>query len=256
MISVRWKAALRHGGASLAAVIAASPGHASPCAFAALGEAVVAQVIDGRSLRLDDGREIVLAGIETAAEDRDAAALVRTLGRRVQLSAEPDGDAPDRYGRQRVWLTDENGASIQRALVADGAAAASPDSPDACRADLFAAEAAARAARRGLWRHDSAIKRAANPDDIRARVGRFTLVEGRITAVREAGATTYLNFGRRWTQGFAVTISRRDAAALEAAGIALKTLQNRRVRVRGFIADGRAPRMALRSRGQIEVLGD
>ena len=54
-------------------------------------------------------------------------------------------------------------------------------------------------------------------------------------SVREAGATTYLNFGRRFTRDFAVTISRRDAAAFEAAGVALKSLERRRILVRGWV---------------------
>ena len=58
-----------------------------------------------------------------------------------------------------------------------------------------------------------------------------------VLSVREAGATTYLNFGRNWTRGFAVTISRRIVGSFEAAGIALKSLKGKRIRVRGWVEE-------------------
>ena len=88
-----------------------------------------------------------------------------------------------------------------------------------CAAVLMAAEATARQAKRGIWADPAAIKNAESPGDILAGIGRFTVVEGKVLSVRQAGATTYLNFGRNWTRDFAVTISRRMLPAFEAAGI-------------------------------------
>ena len=85
-------------------------------------------------------------------------------------------------------------------------------------------------------------------------IGRFTVVEGKVLSVREAGATTYLNFGRNWTRGFAVTISRRMIAAFGAAGIVLKSLENKRIRVRGWVEARTGPRIEVLRVGQIEVL--
>jgi hypothetical protein len=81
------------------------------------------------------------------------------------------------------------------------------------------------------------------------------LVEGKVLSVRQAGTTTYLNFGRNWTQDFAATISRRALAVFEAAGILPKSLENRRIRVRGFVEAHGGPRIELVRVGQIEVLG-
>jgi hypothetical protein len=89
-----------------------------------------------------------------------------------------------------------------------------------------------------------------------AGIGRFTVVEGRVLSVRQAGATTYLNFGRNWTRGFAVTISRRMIAAFEAAGIGLKSLENRRIRVRGWVEARQGPRIEVLRVGQIEMVGE
>jgi hypothetical protein len=124
-----------------------------------------------------------------------------------------------------------------------------------CAAALLAAEAAARQAKRGLWGYPTAIKNPESPGDILAGIGQFTLVEGKVLSVRQAGATTYLNFGRNWTRDFAVTIPRRVLAVFEAAGIVPKSLENRRIRVRGYVEARGGPRMEVLRVGQIELLG-
>jgi hypothetical protein len=123
-----------------------------------------------------------------------------------------------------------------------------------CASVLTAAEAAARQARRGIWADSTAIKSAESSGDILAGIGRFTVVEGKVLSVRQAGATTYLNFGRNWTRDFAVTVSRRMVAAFEAAGLALKSLENRRIRVRGWVEARGGPRIEALRVGQIELV--
>jgi hypothetical protein len=53
--------------------------------------------------------------------------------------------------------------------------------------------------------------------------------------VRESGATIYVNFGRRWSEDFTVTVLKRNERNFTAAGLDLKGLAGRRIRVRGFI---------------------
>src|SRR5579863_5423952 len=94
---------------------------AAPCAFEQQGEGHVSAVIDGRSFRLTDGREIRLAGIELALPEKQTQALAALLGGRdVRLSG--DDDTPDRYGRELafVWLV-PNDILVQRELLAQGA---------------------------------------------------------------------------------------------------------------------------------------
>jgi hypothetical protein len=107
----------------------------------------------------------------------------------------------------------------------------------------------------GIWADAAAIKNAESPGDILAAIGHFTVVEGRVLSVRQAGAITYLNFGRNWTRDFAATISRRIIPAFESAGLDPKSLENRRIRVRGVVASRGGPRIELLRVGQIEVLG-
>ncbi len=137
-------------------------------------------------------------------------------------------DTPDRYGRQGALIfVGESDAPVQAMLLAQGDALVSAEIADKdCAAALMAAEAEARRQKKGNWADPSAIKNAESPDDILAGIGRFMVVEGKVLSVRQAGAMTYLNFGRNWTRGFAVTISKRTLPAFENAGITLKSLEN------------------------------
>src|SRR3977135_928503 len=67
------------------------------CSFELQGEGRVSAVIDARTFRMDDGREVRLAGLE-AVPDGSPALSALVAGRSVALRGETDG--PDRYGRQ------------------------------------------------------------------------------------------------------------------------------------------------------------
>jgi Staphylococcal nuclease homologue len=218
------------------------------------GEGRVAAVVDARSVRLDDGREVRLTGIEATATTKQALTSM-LVGRDVILRG--TDDAPDRYGRQSVLVfVGESDASVQAMLLAEGNALVSAEISDKdCAAALASSEAEARRQKKGNWADPSAIKNAESPDDILAGIGRFMVVEGKVLSVRQAGAMTYLNFGRSWTHGFAVTISKRNLPAFESAGVTLKSLENKRIRVRGWVEGTTGPRIDARLVGQVELLG-
>jgi endonuclease YncB( thermonuclease family) len=243
---------------SLVLVVAAGQAGAAGCDFEPQGEGRVAEILDARSFRLQDGREVRLAGIEPAVTEkanRTSALAAILAGRDVTLRG--DDDTPDRYGRQPsfVFLASPE-TLVQDKLLTQGDALVSGTVTNKdCASRLMAAEAAARQAKRGTWADPAAIKNAESPGDILAGIGRFAVVEGRVLSVRQAGATTYLNFGRNWTRGFAVTISRRMIPAFEAGGTAVKSLENRRIRVRGWVEARGGPRIEVLRVGQIELLG-
>lgn len=252
---------LTRRGVALALVVAAPAQavRAGDCAFEPQGEGHVVDVIDGRSFRLADGREIKLAGIEPVASDatresRTAALSAIVAGKDVTLRGEDD--APDRYGRQIAFVSLAGSETpVQSLLLKQGAALVSSEVAEkTCAVALLAAEAEARREQKGAWAGSSVIKNAESTDDILAGIGHFMLVEGTVLSVRQAGATTYLNFGRRWTRDFAATISRRNMAAVESAGMTLKSLENRRIRVRGWVEAHPSPRIEVMRAEQIEVL--
>ncbi|WP_164933893.1 thermonuclease family protein [Bradyrhizobium guangzhouense] len=228
--------------------------NATPCQFESQGEGRVAAITDARSVRLDDGREVRLSGIEATATTQQALTSL-LVGRDVILRG--TDDTPDRYGRQGALVfIGESDISVQSMLLAQGDALVSAEITDKdCAAALMASEAAARRQKKGSWADPSAIKNAESPDDILAGIGRFMVVEGKVLSVRQAGAMTYLNFGRNWTHGFAVTISKRNLPAFESAGMTLKSLENRRIRIRGWVEGTTGPRIDARLAGQVELLG-
>lgn len=245
--------------ACLASLFAETPAHAAGCSFEAQGGGRVTEIADAHTLHLEDGRDISLAGIEpimsSATADSKAALAAIVVGHEVTVRSQDD--TPDRYGREPAFVFLQGSETpVQVALLSEGAALVAADVADKdCEALLTAAETEARRNKRGFWSSPLAIKNAESPGDILTGIGRFTVVEGRVLSVRQAGATTYLNFGRNWRRDFAVTIPKRTLPAFEAAGIVLKSLENQKIRVRGFIETRGGPRIEVLRVGQIELLG-
>jgi len=254
----RCSAVLAACAASMLVPTAAERASAADCTLEQQGEGRVAAIVDARSLRLDDGREIRLAGIERGRADSAsgrAALAAIAAGREVTLHG--DDDSPDRYGRQSAFVVVAGSQhSLQSELLRRGEALASVDIADKnCAAALAAAERMARDGKLGIWAQPSAIKNAESSGDILAAIGHFAVVEGTVRSVRQAGAITYLNFGRNWTRDFAATIPRRIMPAFESASLGPKSLENKRIRVRGVVSSRGGPRIELLAVGQVEVLG-
>jgi len=124
----------------------------------------------------------------------------------------------------------------------------------ACAGSFLAAERAARAAGLGLWSDPYySILKAENPGAVLAQRGRFTLVEGKVLSVRESGGTIYVNFGRRWSEDFTVTALKRNERNFTAAGLELKRLAGRHVRVRGTVEERGGPWIEAARPEQIEI---
>jgi hypothetical protein len=70
--------------------------------------------------------------------------------------------------------------------------------------------------------------------------------------VRESGATIYVNFGRRWTEDFTVTILKRNERNFTAVGLEPKTLAGRQIRVRGWVEERGGPWIEATRPEQIE----
>ncbi|MBN8919338.1 MAG: thermonuclease family protein, partial [Rhizobiales bacterium] len=226
----------------------------------------VRAVADSRTLLLDDGRTIHLAGLDgSAAPDaaEAAAGWLRThvAGRAVVFPAA----RPDRYGRIPAFaflnasdflnVSDLEG-SIQHDMVGLGLARVMPQGlAPLCAAALLTHEDAARTAGRGLWADPAnAVRRADDPAAVRAARGRMAVVEGRVLSVRESGGTIYVNFGRRWSEDFTVTIARRAERRFTAGGMAPKELAHRTVRVRGIVEERGGPWIEVTEPEQIEIV--
>ena len=256
----------------LAALAAgAMPVHAAerpaPCRVDAAAAATVAAVADERTLRLADGTELRLAGLEGLSDAGDAAsagtvairakAELQRLALGKPVAVESLGE--DRYGRRiaLVALTgDPGGPSLQERLIARGGGlVAARIGHLGCASRFLDAERGARAAGLGLWADPHyLIREAGRPDALTAARGRFALVEGTVLSVNDRGATVYVNFGRRWSEDFTVTIAKRNVRNFTAAGLDPQALAGRRVRIRGWVGERGGPWIEALRPEQIEFV--
>jgi endonuclease YncB( thermonuclease family) len=235
------------------------------CRFEVFGSGTVARVVDGRGFVLDDGREVRLAAIEAppapealetgprAAAGAAAKAALESMlaGHTVELRGQPQ---TDRYGRV-IAHVEVAGTAAAAEMVARGYARVAAQVGHAgCAADLLSRERAARAAKLGLWGEPYYVVMAAGKGaELLAERGQFTVVEGKVWSVRESGGTIYLNFGRRWSEALTVTILKRHERMFSGAGVWPKRLENRVVRVRGWIDERNGPRIEATRPEQIEI---
>jgi endonuclease YncB( thermonuclease family) len=259
---------------------AGAEGHPSiACRFEGVSSGKVRAIADGRSFVLDDGREIRLAGIEVplppapgetgerAEAGRRAKAALENLvaGREVELRQTA---AADRYGRimAQANVRHEGSGPFRSAanhMLATGFARVSAYVGNhvgnhfgdrACVDEMLAQERAARESKLGLWREPYyAILGAGSFAELSAERGHFTVVEGKVLSVRESGGTIYMNFGRRWSQALTVTILKRNERMFAAAGLEPRALENRHLRVRGWMEERNGPRIEAGRPEQIEI---
>ena len=214
----------------------------------------VAAVRDGRTLALRDGRELRLAAIETPPAAQSALA---TLATGKTLTLKRLGPDTDRYSRVVAFAFPlDTPASLQQSLLEAGEARVAARVGDkACADALLTTEAAARAAKRGLWADPNfAPLPADHGTEIIAKRGQFVLVEGKVLSVHESGSTIYLNFSRRWSKGFSVAIATRARRQFAAAGMEPKQLEGKPIRVRGWIEQRSGPLIEAAAPEQIELI--
>jgi hypothetical protein len=250
--------AIRHFGVVVVVValaaLTALPARAQDdaCKFAEIGTATVRAVSEA-GIALEDGRTLRLAAIDTRPDLAAGTAL--TLKR---LATVPQ---TDRYGRLHAHaFVSENGTErwLQADLVSRGLALVSSRVGDpACAKVLLAKEHSARTGKLGLWGEPVYVMgKADDPAGVLQSRGRLALVEGKVVSVRESGGTIYVNFGRRWSEDFTVTIAKRNERAFSAAGLEPKSLSGRRVRIRGWIEERGGPWVEAARPEQIEVLSN
>ena len=246
------------------------PQTAFPCGGETIARGSASRFIDGRTFVLDDGREVRLAAIEVpqlplpqesgaapgGAAARDA--LVSLFAGAEVMLRQAESQKTDRYGRVVAYAFaahDGVERSAQAELIELGAARVGARVANrTCAAELLSRESAACRAKLGLWAspyYD--LLNAENPTAVLAEQGHFALVEGKVVSVRESGATIYVNFGRRWTEDFTVTILKRNERSFTAAGLEPKTLTGRHIRVRGWIEERGGPWIEAAHPEQIEL---
>ncbi|HEX2590075.1 MAG TPA: thermonuclease family protein [Rhizomicrobium sp.] len=227
-----------------------------------LGSEIVTRIEPNAALITTDGLAVKMEGIRLPLGSREKASgtftdqaygMLATLvkGRTVALTAiEPKQDRYDRlraqvFGAEQVW--------VQQRLLEQGLArvALSPDRTE-CSSELYAAEASARAAQRGIWSSPAYAIR--TPDNLRGDVGTFQVVEGVVQTANVDGGRAYLNFGADWRTDLTVTISPDDMKTFDLLGVDPRAYAGKRVRVRGMVQMVNGPSIAVANPQSVEVV--
>ncbi len=225
-LSVLFSFPLSVSGARAADASRENPVEATGCAFRAVGEARVAEIVDGDTVVLGDGRQVRLVGIQApklplgrkgfvawplADEARDE--LVRlSAGKTVTLYRGDTGQ--DRHGRELAQLVthEEKPVWLQAEMLRTGFARvySFPDNR-LCVDRLLTFEKDARARRAGIWALPYyAIRGAARVEELNALTDSFQLVEGNVKKAALVRGRLYLNFGERYQTDFTVTVPPRQ----------------------------------------------
>lgn len=238
-----------------------------PTGLKAGESAVAVEVIDGDTVLLDTGKEVRLVGLQAPklplgrrgfkawplADEAKKALEELALGRRLTLHY--GGRRMDRHGRILAHLKDaETGEWVQGAMLARGMARVYTFKDNrAAVPEMLALERAARAAKRGIWGHPFYALR--TPETVERDIGSFQIVEGRVFAVAERKKTTFLNFGRDWREDFTIVLRNRDRKAFRDAGVSLKALEGKTIRIRGWVKSWNGPTIEATHPEQIETAG-
>ncbi|MGD8588029.1 MAG: thermonuclease family protein [Chromatiales bacterium] len=202
-------------------------------------ELEVAHVYDGDTLKLADGRNIRLIGINTPEMGRDGnideagaqqaldrlESLVLASDQRVHLMV--GEQQTDRYGRQLAHLYGRGGNNITELLLREGLGYVIAFPPNLRNLACYeAAESMARKARRGLWRSESVpldVQQLSTQED------GFRLIRGRVGRIGKSRRSLWLNL----EQGPALRIDLRDWQAFP--DLEPDALAGRRLEVRGWL---------------------
>jgi endonuclease YncB( thermonuclease family) len=229
------------------------------------GMARAVEIVDGDTLRLDDGREVRLVGLQAPklplgrpdfptwplAPEAKAALAELALDETLQLFY--GGARMDRYGRVLAHLVRSDGEWVQGAMLTRGLARTYSFADNrALVPQLLERERAARAARRGIWALD--WYRIRKPRETEADIDSYQLVEGRVLAVAEQRSNSYLNFGADWRTDFTLVADSRARRLCAAEGLDLPALEGRLLRARGWIESFNGPMIEITHPEQIEVL--
>jgi len=233
--------------------------------------AVVAEVIDGETLKLADGRTVKLIGAKVPipplgwrGDDpwpfvEEARQALERLASNEPIELRFGGSRTDRHGHllaQEFVVAGENRLWLQDALIGSGLARvySLPDNR-ACMGELLERENEARAKRLGLWASPAfRIEDARDAKRLGRLVHSYQLVEGTVLNVGEGSGRFYLNFAPDWRSDFTISVARKDVPAFAASGLDVKALAGARLRVRGWLAWRNGPMIEANHPEQIELL--
>ncbi len=203
-----------------------------------LSSASVRSVVDGDTLRLDDGRSVRLIGINTpeiGRKGRRSEALAETARRRLETLVRqshgrvgllPGTESRDKYGRTLAHVYGRSGDNFEAVLLSEGLGYHVAVAPNvrlvACQKR---AEQAARKAGAGVWRSSPVIGASS------LRRSGFAVVSGKVSAIERNRGGIWIEIGNSLVLQIPSKVQRNFPSSF------LSGLKGRSVEVRGWVLD-------------------
>jgi micrococcal nuclease len=229
---------------------------AKACPLPIIEHAEVAQITDGASFDLKDGRRVRLAAVlppragEPLADDARRLLATALEGWPVALAF--DRRTTDRHGALIAFVF-AGDTWVQHALVTAGLARVRTDAETAsCATPLLEGEKSARETKNGIWALPA--YRVRTTADLEADIGTFQIVEGKVASVAMSKGRAFVNFGADYRTDFTVTIAARDLRRLAKDGVDPATWTGKQIRVRGWLSRLNGPEIELTHAAQIQII--
>ncbi|KQZ94670.1 thermonuclease family protein [Pseudomonas sp. Root562] len=205
---------------------------------AGLTSVAVQRVVDGDTLRLSDGRNVRMIGLNTPELGKkgrsDEPFAVAARKRLEDLVAASDGrvglrpgkESKDRYGRTLAHVYGADGANLEAQMLAEGLGFLVAVAPNTDLIDCQqAAERSARQSGLGVWRQSPVLQ----ADQI--SVSGFALLSGRVSRVQRNRGGIWIELQDSVVLRVAPNLlARFDAASLE-------SLKGKQIEARGWVLD-------------------
>ena len=227
----------------------------------------VTDIVDGVTVELDNKTKVRLAGVwvpwETGTDPGDnvkkATVLLKktAYGRFVRLyqTKKQDVGRSNRMGQSVAQVERDDGMWLQGALLYSGLAfvMTSESNPELSR-QMYDIESDARKRKAGLW--GDGRWSVLQPDQVKAFVNEFRIVEGKVFSTAMRSNVFYINFSRDWKSDFTVSIPSDRRVAFARAGMNMQALNGKTIRVRGWVRDYNGPMIEVTHPQQIEILDE
>ncbi len=177
-------------------------------------------------------------------------------GKRVRVFQTQDKikGRKNRLNQLMVHLSLEGSDSwVQGILVRLGLARVRTDpSNTELTRELYALEEMARAEKLGLWAFPE--YRILKAEETADKINSFQIVEGRVVSAARKQNNIYLNFGNDWREDFTVGIASSDAKTFFKANMNPQDLNNKTIRVRGWLRSYNGAYMEIDHPERVEIL--
>ena len=227
-------------------------------------KARVIEIVDGDTLKLSDGREIRLVGLQAPKialgrknfnewplgyEAKTALSEI-ALGKEVTLYY--GGRKMDRYGRTLSHLFLEDGKWVQGEMLKQGMARVYSFADNRSVIDeMLTIEHEARSTNQGIWKLDFyKIRPQAESEN---HTNSFQLVSGKVLEVATVRNNTFLNFGENYRDDFTIVVPSKVKRMFDKADINLSDFEGKNIIVRGWLKYYNGPSINLTHPEQLVI---